>query len=138
MIDALELRHYLLAHAKAAYGEIGTDPVVEDARALLRAIQHKGWTEVTKRELFEATKGRFKKVPSMEPALTLLVQHEYVRPLPSSSRNTRGRPPSPGYAVNPLMLSHNSHNSVTAQAELTERFLAPKADPSEALYSDLF
>jgi hypothetical protein len=80
-------------------------------------------------------------VPSMEPGLNLLVEHGYLRRHPPTSTNIRGRPPSPGYAVNPLTVSQNSHNSqnsATALAELTERFLASKPDPSDELYSDVF
>jgi hypothetical protein len=77
-------------------------------------------------------------VPSMEPGLNLLVEHGYLRRHPPTSTNIRGRPPSPGYAVNPLTVSQNSHNSQNSDTALAERFLVSKTDPSDELYSDVF
>src|SRR5439155_20503313 len=58
---AIELGHYLTAHAKAAFAEMGADPVVEDSRYLLRWIAQRGESAFTKRAAFEGTKGRFKR-----------------------------------------------------------------------------
>jgi replicative DNA helicase len=58
----------------------------------------------TRRELFTALpRGRFAKVDALDPPLALPVEHGYIRPLPPPERPAGpGRPPSPGFEVNPL------------------------------------
>ncbi len=107
--DAITIGKYLILHAKAAFAEMGADPVVSEAKHLLRWIERAGVSEFTKREAFEGTKGRFKTVEKMVPGLNLLVQHGYIREKESEKRPGRGRPSSPGFEVNPR--SQNSHYS---------------------------
>jgi hypothetical protein len=119
MRRAVNIGHYLIAHAKYALAVMGSDPTVEDAKYVLRRTERKGGEQFTKRDAFEGTKGRFGKVSELEPALDLLVSHGYLREHHPEERRGPGRKPSPTYEVNPVWLeetkterhSHNSHYS---------------------------
>jgi hypothetical protein len=111
---ALAIGRYLIPHAKAAFAAMGADPSVEDAKYILRSIEHRGLKSFTKRDLFEGTKGRFRQVSLMEPGLRVLEQHLYVRQRPEDDIPHRGRPASPHYDVNPDVYSHNSQNDPAA------------------------
>jgi replicative DNA helicase len=103
MSRAIELGNYFCAHARAAFAEMGADPVVEGAKHLLRWIERNGVSEFTKREAFQGTKGRFHKVTEMGPALDLLEAHGHIRVKRSGTKDPRGRGrPSVRYEVNPL------------------------------------
>lgn len=107
---AIRIGHYLIPHAQAAYGEMGGDPLVADADHLLRWIKQSEVSFFSKREIHQATKGRFKTVASLEPALDLLQDHGYLRERVEAKPPKAGRPASPIYDVNPHTLAHNSHN----------------------------
>ena len=64
----------------------------------------------SKRDAFEGTKGRFKKVADLEPAIALLCDHGYARERVVEDRLGPGRRSSPIYDVNPHLHSQNSHN----------------------------
>ena len=115
---AIKLGHYFVPHAKAAYQQMGVDPSIENAKHLLRWLEQ-GVTEssFSRRDAFQATKGRFGKVADMLPALELLVDHGYVRPVITEKTNRPGRPPSTRYEVNPNWARHNSHNPHNSTSE---------------------
>lgn len=110
---ALAIARYLIPHARAAYAAIGADPQVEAARRVLRWIETAGVQAFTKREAYQGTKGTFKTVAQLEPALELLAEHGYIQARPTEDRPGPGRKPSPTYDVHPEFkgASHNSHNS---------------------------
>ena len=105
MAAAISIGHYLTAHAKAAYAAMGADPVVEDARYLVRWIGRLEGETFMRREVFEATKGRFKRVEALDPPLNLLEAHGYIRQQPPEARTGPGRRPSPVYEVNPKVFA---------------------------------
>jgi replicative DNA helicase len=105
---AVEIGGYLIFHARAAYAEMGTDPKVEEAKYVLRWIERKGVDTFTQREAFEGTKGRFRRVTALEPALDLLVAQGYIREAESPERKGPGRKPSVRYEVSPFLKSHSS------------------------------
>jgi replicative DNA helicase len=106
--SAIRIAHYLIPHARAAFAEMGGNPVVQDARHLLGWIQRQEAATVTKREIFEGTKGRFPRVSALEPAIALLVEHGFLRERPQEDRPGPGRKPSPVYEVHPFWRSHQS------------------------------
>ncbi len=106
MDAAIEIGHYLTAHAQAAFNLMGADPVVEDARYVLRWIASKGMTVVTKREIHQGTKGRLKRVEALDLALAVLVAHGYLVERSVDRMAGPGRSPSPIYDVNSLSPSH--------------------------------
>jgi len=114
--NAILIANYLIAHAKSAYAEMGADPAVEGAKYLLGWIKRAGVDSFTKRDAFEGTKGRFKKVTALESVLALLCDHGYIRERPVGSQKGPGRHASPTYDVNPYTQSQNSHNSHNSPA----------------------
>ena len=111
---AIRLGEYLIQHARATYAAMGADPVIADAKHLLTWITREEKTHFTKRDAFEGTKGRFRRVEAMEPALRLLTEHGYIRQRELENRAGPGRKPSPIYDVNPAS-AHNSHYSQNAK-----------------------
>jgi replicative DNA helicase len=100
---AVEVGHYLLAHAKCVMAFMGSDPTVEDAKYILRWVERKGCEWFTKREAWQDTKGRFDTVADLEGGLGVLVEHGYIREDPNQPPHRGpGRKPSPRYEVNPL------------------------------------
>jgi replicative DNA helicase len=98
---AARVGHYYLAHALAVFDHMGADPLVDDARAVLDWISRAGAAHFTRRACFAAVRGtRFRKVTDLDPALALLVDHGYLRPVPPPPA-TPGRPPSPAFDVHP-------------------------------------
>jgi replicative DNA helicase len=112
--QAIRLTKYLIPHARAAYAETGSDPVVEQAQYVLGWLIRQDADTITKREIFEGTRGRLKRVAGLDPPLALLVDHGYPREQPQDKRPGPGRQATPSYAVNPLISSHDSQNSAEA------------------------
>jgi replicative DNA helicase len=102
---AAQLADYLVDHARAAFDLMGADPRVDDARWLLEWISRTGQVQFSRRDAHQAARGRFRKATDLEPALTLLEEHGWLRrvdPEPSRDPHGRGRPASPRFLVNPL------------------------------------
>ncbi|MEZ4522926.1 MAG: YfjI family protein [Thermomicrobiales bacterium] len=113
LANAIRVGNYLMAHARAAYAELGADPVVEEAEYLLGRIESRNWTLFTKRDLFEMARSRVPQAAELDRPLELLVDHGFLRRI-DKDRGGPGRKPSPEFEVNPLWLpqtTHNPHNS---------------------------
>ena len=108
MQHAVRIGEYLLAHARAAFREMGQDPVVEDARFIFGWLEQKGMTFFKERDLYQGIKGdsRYKRIEALRPALELLVAHGFIRKRPME-RTGPGRTPSPTFDVNPLACSQS-------------------------------
>lgn len=112
MRAALTLGDYFTAHALAAFGHMGTDPVTEDARALLRWINRERPAAFTRRQAhMRVSRSRFPKVTDLDAPLGLLAEHGYIRRQPEPDRQGAGRPPSPAYQVNPQHLATETTQS---------------------------
>jgi replicative DNA helicase len=102
---AVGLADYLIEHARAVFDLMGADHRVDDTRWLLEWISRTGQVQFSRRDAHQAARGRFGKATDLEPALTLLEEHGYLRrvdPEPSQDPRGRGRPASPRFLVNPL------------------------------------
>lgn len=128
---AISIGEYLIPHAHAAFAEMGADPGIEDATHVLRWIEHSGKQRFAKRDAFEGTKGRFKRVTALEPALKLLGDHGYIREQSEKPKDGPGRKLSPVYNVNPLAPSHNSHNSHNSEQECNSANTANSANRND-------
>jgi hypothetical protein len=115
MDGAIQIGRYLLEHAQAAYGLMGADPEIERAKFLLSWVTALRKTSLTLRDLFQGTKGRFRRVEAMRPALAILVDRGFLRPRVQPSHPGPGRKPSPVYEVNPLVHPRNAHNSLNSR-----------------------
>jgi len=100
MAAATGIAEFLGAHAEAAYQAMGADESAEDAKYLWRRIVGSGKAEITKRDLFNICKGKFRRVKAMDPALQALTEMGYVREVETATGG-RGRP-SKKIMVNPL------------------------------------
>jgi hypothetical protein len=102
MESAIRLGKYLIPHAKAAFSQMGADVVVEQAKHLLRWIEHAHANSFSRRDLHQAMRGTFKRVNALDAPLAMLVSHSFIRERREISEGGPGRPPSPMYEVNPL------------------------------------
>jgi replicative DNA helicase len=102
---AIQLADYLTDHAQAVFDLMGADPRTDDARWLLDWISRTNQAQFSRRDAHQAARGRFRKATDLEPPLTLLEEHGWLRrvdPEPPRDPPGRGRPPSPRFLVNPL------------------------------------
>ena len=104
MYAAVCIAEYLGAHAAAAYQVMGADSSYEDARYLWRRVESAGVGEISKRDLFNICKGKFRTVAEMNPAIETLVDMGYIR---ESTIATGGRPTTK-IVVNPMSKSSRS------------------------------
>jgi replicative DNA helicase len=88
---------YYKACATRAFAEMGADALTSDAIYLLHRIKQLNESEFSERDMHVATQSRFKTKDALQPALSRLVDHGYLQPLPVEP--TGGRPASPRYAV---------------------------------------
>jgi replicative DNA helicase len=97
------LGDYFAAHALAAFDDMGTDQSTRNARHILGWVERTCTTAFTKRELFRAVKNtNLRTVADLEPPLSVLESHGYLRTVePPARAKAGGRPPSPSYLVHP-------------------------------------
>ncbi len=96
---ACAFAEFLISNAKAAYSCMGGDGVENDAKYILKRLADV--QETTKRDLYRACRGRFKRVEEMDAGLSTLEERGYIRVEPVE-RDGSGRKPSPRILVNPL------------------------------------
>ena len=94
---AATIGEYYAAHALAAFDDMGADQSTRNARTILAWIERTTTTAFTKRELFRAVQSaQFKTTTDLDPALSILETHGYVRQLETPApKKAGGRPPSP-------------------------------------------
>jgi hypothetical protein len=98
---AARLGHYYLSHALAVFDAMAADQLADDANAVLDWILRTQNTRFTRRDAFTGlSRARFRTVADLEPALTHLTDHGFIRPGPSPAP-TGGRPASPPFEVHP-------------------------------------
>lgn len=103
MAAAIQLGRYAVAHALAAFGAGGGDPVLALAKRVLEAIRQKRWVDFSRRELGRAVRGP--KTGDFDQPLALLEDYGYIRRdiLERPSDVAAGRPSGPRWVVNPLI-----------------------------------
>lgn len=111
---ACRIGDYYTAHARVAFSEMGASSVVEDARYILRWLRRElpyrseqQKLIYTKREIHRGCQARFKTVDEIEPALSLLIAHEYFKEIErpaTEPKRTAGRRPSARFQLNPFFL----------------------------------
>jgi replicative DNA helicase len=101
---AIRLADYLVEHARAVFDLMGADPRTDDARWLLGWINRTDQRQFSRRDAHAAApRGRFRKAADLEPALTLLEEHGWLRRVDADPPGPKGgRPASPRFLVNPL------------------------------------
>lgn len=89
MAAATSITECLSAHAEAAYSMMGADERQGDAQYLWRRIVAMGADSISRRDLFNACKGKFGRVEAMEPAIDTLTDMGYIKEF---AMETGGRP----------------------------------------------
>lgn len=116
---AVKVAEYLIPHAQAAFAQMGADPAVDGAKYILKWLARQGFSSLTKRGIFNGTRGRFKKVENLEGPLRVLIEHGYIRLMEQGKASGAGRKPSPVYSLNPAVLlgsdTRNPQNETTCQ-----------------------
>jgi replicative DNA helicase len=117
---AIRLADYLIDHARAVFDLMGADSCTDAARWLLDWITRTNQIQFSRRDAHMVTpRGRFPKATDLEPALSLLEEHRYLRrvdPEPSRDPHGRGRPASPRFLVNPRHPSTETTESTKTPA----------------------
>lgn len=104
MEAAIKVAEYFAGHALAVFDLMGADATHSRARALLDKLIAGGWSTVGRRELFgKLTRSEFPTVDALEPAVTLLEEHGYLRIHTPPRTGKRGRPPAPRYQLHPQL-----------------------------------
>ncbi|MDP9374533.1 MAG: YfjI family protein, partial [Chloroflexota bacterium] len=135
---AWQIGEYLIPHARAAFAAMGADPVVEDARAILRWLARRqevsGATSVTRRDIHQGNRGRFKRVEAVDAPIALLVEYGYIRRRVAGARHGVGQQPSPVFDVNPLWSPQNTQIPHDARSAAHEIGDTPLGDDDEEGY----
>ncbi len=100
---AIRVVEYLGAHAMVAYQQMGADPIIEDAKYLLRRIKGAGDAEITRRDLHRLCQGKYRTSADMDAGLNVLVENGFIREV-ESEKVGPGRKPSNRISLNPLAL----------------------------------
>jgi replicative DNA helicase len=102
---AHSLIEYYTAHTLAAFDTMTTDQTTDRAHHLLDWVRNTGVGRFSARDAFtNQPRGRFPKMSDLEPVLSLLEQHGYLRRLPAPPTNRQGgRPSAPVYEVHPAI-----------------------------------
>lgn len=100
MRRAIELAKLLIYHAKAAFGMMGNDPAITDAKAVLQWLKVNNVTEFRRGNLHRALHGRFPRVDRLKTALNVLVERHIIS---DPEEKPTGRRPEIVYRVNPAI-----------------------------------
>jgi hypothetical protein len=120
MRRAIAVGHYWLSHAKLVHDMWGTDDRVTAARAVLDWARERRLDEFTVRDLQMGLRRVFPTAQDTVPALDLLTERGWLRPMFDGSLvvGRRGKP-SPGFRVHPnlwISTAHVSHVSHVLRA----------------------
>jgi replicative DNA helicase len=100
MRSAITVAAFFTDHALAAFGRMGADPAMTDARNLFDVIVKLDVADVSRREMMVATsRTGFATVADLDAPIAVLVDHGYLVPLPAPTVTGQGRRPSPRYRV---------------------------------------
>jgi len=107
MESALAIGRYLIAHAQAAFAEMGADPETEGAKRILAWLKRTGIPVFTKRDAHNALRSTFPKATELDGPLAALQDRGFIRRRPEPEQPGPGRKPSPIYEVHPLGAQSN-------------------------------
>jgi replicative DNA helicase len=95
---------YLVPHARLAFGAMTEGTALRLARRLLEWLRRNRAQKLTPREAMRALGGRGKRTEVADPALEVLTDHGWIRPLEVEPTGRVGRPRADLFAVHPLVL----------------------------------
>ncbi len=97
---AIRLGEVLAQHALIAFDAMGSDPALDDARAILAWVRRERLTEFTRRDAHAAHRARFPRANDLDAPLAALEERGHIRRRPQALSPGKGRP-SQAYEVNP-------------------------------------
>ncbi|MFD7642323.1 YfjI family protein [Kitasatospora sp. NPDC059795] len=102
---ATAIGDYFTAHALAVFDAMGSDAHLTKARTALAWLGANPRETISRRELFNALpRADFPTVADLDPVLTLLEDHGWIRLAEQPKKASRGgRPPSPRYQTHPTV-----------------------------------
>lgn len=100
MERAIELASLLIFHAKVAFGMMGSDPSVTDAKAVLKWLKYNNAQSFRRGDLHRALHGRFPRVDRLKTALNVLIERHIIS---GPEEKPTGRRPEIVYRVNPAI-----------------------------------
>lgn len=100
MARALGLARKLTLHAISVHDLMGADPEIEGARKVLAWMKKRGKPDFSIRDCHHDLQHVFKKRKELGPAIEILKERGYIRPLPFERTSNGGRS-SERYAINP-------------------------------------
>lgn len=112
--DAVRIGDYYRACAIQAFDAMQTDQATTDAAYLADKLLHSDSDTVSARDLHRVSRGRFKTRADLEPALTRLIEHDYLVPVPMPDQTTPGRPQSPLYRINNMWTERTQRTKTAA------------------------
>jgi hypothetical protein len=92
---AIEIGKYLIPHARAAFADMGADAIQDQAKRILRWIEHNHVARFTKRDVHQALKGTFKRVEQLDGPLAFLEAHWFIQKQPEPEQSGPGDVPAP-------------------------------------------
>ena len=101
---------YLKTHMRKMAHSNGCGPASGPGPEAVEMDPVSGEPTVPEADAHQALKGTFKRVDDIEPVLTLLEKHGFIRPELSGQKRGPGRSPSPYYEVNPHAAETDSQN----------------------------
>jgi hypothetical protein len=97
-VKALSLAAKLASHAQHVFDLMGTDSDIAAARKVLTWIQRNGQDIFNARDCFEGLRGSYPKRGDLRPAMEILIERGYIRPVEHVKGPGR---PKDQFAVNP-------------------------------------
>lgn len=112
MAKAIRIADYLLAHARVVFDFMGADAELAGARRLLEWLrgQDPCPKRFKRRDAHHANQGTFEKSDDLAPALALLVETRWIRPVPIERSSKPGRR-SEFYQVTPWLRPQSTEST---------------------------
>lgn len=118
---AIELGDYFLAHARHIEDRWSEGGELAHAQAVLRWLRGRGRDEFSVKDVFLGLRRRFPKVELAEPALDLLTERGWIKPMfVGELRLGRGRGPSPRFRVHPQVRAERVERAERAGDEFAQ------------------
>lgn len=102
---------FFVSHARAVFRMAEHDAPRTDAEYLLDVVRRRRWVQVTKQELWQATKTRLGRTGRLEGAVGVLAARGILRVM-GVTRSGPGRPPAPNYVVSEEVFGNTRHAQV--------------------------
>lgn len=101
---AITLAQLLIAHTKVAFGMMGSDPSISDAKVALEWIFRNNANKFRRGDIHKALHGRFQRVERLKSALKVLIERHFIS---EPQEQYTGRRPEIVYTVNPLTFKNS-------------------------------